>query len=122
MKEYENKIKRLEHEFGESNFNSDELVSSEYRAEINRKYNEKQSIFTIDSVLYQLKPNIRIMVKELCYNCKIEVIIAIIALYVWKTRYHHLREEQTVLWKTYDLSWKKYGLVIRNLLQKTREK
>ena len=46
-----NRINKLKYEFGESNLNSKEIVSSEYRREINRKYKEKQDIFIIDSVL-----------------------------------------------------------------------
>ena len=37
-----NRINKLKYEFGESNLNSKEIVSSEYRREINRKYKEKQ--------------------------------------------------------------------------------
>lgn len=129
-----NRVKWLQHEFGETNLNSLEIVSKPYRKEINRKYKEKQDIFIIDTVLNELQPNIRQMVKnevysicnsfvlkELCYNCKIEVIIAIITLYVWKTRYKKLREEQTRLWRIYDLTWQKYALIIGNILRKTRE-
>lgn len=134
MSYQENRIKRLEYEFGDSNLNSKELVSSTYRSKIDKRYREKQDIFIIDSVLNLLEPNVQKMVKrevyqicnqfrlkELCYNCKIEVIIAIIILYVWKNRYDGLREEQTGLWKKYDLTYRKYALVMRRLLQKTRE-
>lgn len=129
-----NRINKLKYEFGESNLNSKEIVSSEYRREINKKYKEKQDIFIIDSVLCQLDNHVRKMIKEevynicnsfrlkeLCYNCKIEVIISIIILYVWKSRYSQLREDRTALWKKYDLTWKKYGLIIGNILRKTRE-
>lgn len=135
MNKYErNRLERLEYEFRETNLNSQEIVSPTYRKQINKKYKEKQDIFIIDSVLNELQPNVAKMVKkevysicnsfvlkELCYNCKIEVIIAIIILYVWKTRYKKLREEQTRLWRVYDLTWQKYGLIVRNMLQKTRE-
>lgn len=129
-----NSIKKLEFEFGETNLNSEELVSDEYRKKINKKYYDKQSIFIIDSVLALLEPNIRKMIKkevyqicntfrlkDLCYNCKIEVIIAVICLYVWKTRYKQLRVEQTRLWNKYEITWRKYALIISNILQKTRE-
>ena len=134
MSYQKNRIKKLEYEFGESNLNSKEVVSSTYRREIDKKYKEKQDIFIIDSVLNNLEPNVQRMIKkevyqmcnsfrlkDLCYNCKIEVIIAIIILYVWKTRYDGLREEQTRLWRKYDLTYRKYALVLRKLLQKTRE-
>ena len=129
-----NRLKHLEYEYGETNLNSDEIVSKAYRSQINRKYKEKQDIFIIDSVLYQLDPNVQKMIKtevyqicnnvrfkELCYNCAIEEIIACIILYVWKTRHKKLREEQTGLWRKYNLSWRKYALVLGRLLQKTRE-
>ena len=129
-----NRIKRLEYEFGETNFNSDEIVSPIYRSKINKKYKEKQDIFIIDSVLLQLEPNVQKMIKrevyqicnsvrfkDLCYNCKIEEIIAMIVLYVWKTRHRKLREDQTGLWRKYNLNWRKYAMVLGRLLQKSRE-
>lgn len=135
MNKYErNRLERLEYEFGETNLNSQEIVSSAYRKEINRKYKEKQDIFIIDSVLNELRPNVAKMIKkevysicnsfvlkELCYNCKIEVIIAIIILYVWGTRHKTLREDKTRIWNVYGLTWKKYALIVGKMLQKTRE-
>ena len=59
-----NRINKLKYEFGESNLNSKEIVSSEYRREINKKYKEKQDIFIIDSVLCQLDNHVRKMIKE----------------------------------------------------------
>ena len=132
---YEKKIRRLEYEYGESNLNSRELVSPTYRKKINKKYYDKQNIFIIDGVLAELEPNVMRMIKkevyqicnsvvlkELCYNCKIEAIIAAIILYVWRTRHKQLRVEQTKLWKKYDLDWRKYALIMSRLLQKTRER
>ncbi|MEE1227210.1 MAG: hypothetical protein UHM08_08935 [Bacteroidales bacterium] len=134
MSYQENRINRLQYEFGESNLNSKELVSPVYRSKIDKKYKEKQDIFIIDSVLNLLEPNVQKMIKkevyqicnqfrlkDLCYNCKIEVIIAVIILYVWKNRHEKLREEQTGLWKKYNITYKKYALILRRLLQKTRE-
>lgn len=133
--DYERRIQKLEYEFGETNLNSQELVSPTYRKKINRRYYEKQNIFIIDGVLAELEPHVMRMIKqevyqicnsvrlkELCYNCKIEAIIAMVILYVWKTRHQKLRIEQTRLWKKYDLTWRKYALVLGKLLQKTREK
>ena len=129
-----NRLKHLEYEYGETNLNSKEIVSSAYRSEINKKYKAKQDIFIIDGVLYQLDPHVQKMIKkevyqicnsvrfkDLCYNCKVEQIIAAIILYVWKTRHKTLREDQTRLWNKYNLSWKKYALILSRLLQKTRE-
>ena len=129
-----NRLRYLEYEFGETNLNSQEIVSKEYRSEINKKYKAKQDIFIIDSVLNLLQPHVAKMIKkevyaicnsfvlkELCYNCKVEVIIAIIILYVWKSRYKQLREEQTKIWKHYNLTWRKYALILGNILRKTRE-
>ena len=129
-----NRLKHLQYEYGETNLNSKEIVSATYRSEINRKYKAKQDIFIIDSVLSQLEPNVQRMIKEevyqicnnvrfkdLCYNCPIEQIITVIILYVWKTRHKTLREDQSRLWSKYDLSWRKYALVLGRLLQKTRE-
>lgn len=129
-----NRLEKLVYEFGETNLNSDEIVSPTYRKEINKKYHEKQNIYIIDSVLNLLDPSVHKMIKDevyqicnsfrlkdLCYNCKIEVIIAVIILYVWKTRHSKLREEQTKLWKHYDLSYRKYALILGNILRKTRE-
>ena len=129
------RIERLIYEYGETNLNSQEEVSKEFRKEINRKYYDKQNTFVIDGVLNELDPHIRkivkdevqeichsVKLKELCWNCKIEVIIAIIILYVWRSRYKKLRVEQTGLWRKYDLTWRKYALIMENLLRKTREK
>lgn len=132
---YEKRIKRLQYEYGESNLNSRELVSPTYRKQINKKYYDKQNIFIIDGVLAELDPNVMRMIKkevyqicnsvvlkELCHNCKIEVIISAIILYVWRTRRKQLRIEQTKLWKKYELDWRKYALIMSRLLQKTRER
>ena len=129
-----NRINRLKYEFGETNLNSDEIVSAVYRKEINKKYYNKQNFFIIDSVLADLDNHVRKMVKvevydickkvrfkDLCHTCKVEQIIAIIILYVWKTRHAKLREDQTGLWKKYDITYKKYALVLGRLLQKSRE-
>ncbi len=129
-----NRVKHLEYEYGETNLNSNEIVSKSYRSKINKKYKEKQDIFIIDGVLCQVDPHVQKMVKtevyqicnsvrfkDLCYNCPIEEIIAFIILYVWKTRHKKLREEQTGLWKKYNLTWRRYALVLNRLLQKTRE-
>ena len=133
--DYKKRIKKLEYEFGETNLNSQELVSPTYRKEINKKYYKKQNVFIIDGVLSELEPNVRKMLKtevyqicnsfrlkELCWNCKVEAIIATIILYVWKTRHKKLRIEQTRLWKKYDLSWRRYALIMSRLLQETRAK
>lgn len=129
-----NRLNYLSKEYSETNLNSKELVSPAYRSNINRNYKEKQDIFMIDSVLALIQPHVMKMVKEevyqicnsfvlkeLCYNCKIEVIISVIILYVWKTRYKSLKEERTALWRKYDLNWKKYSLIVGNILRKTRE-
>lgn len=129
-----NRLNYLSNEFSETNLNSKELVSPTYRSQINKNYKEKQDIFIIDSVLALVQPNVMRMVKEevyqicnsfvlkeLCYNCKIEVIISIIILYVWKSRYKGLKEERTALWRKYELNWKTYCLIISNILRKTRE-
>ena len=129
-----NRLDYLSNEFSESNMNSKEIISPTLRSEINKKYKEKQDTFDIDRVLNLTKPYVQKMVKEevyqicnsfqlveLCYNCKIEVIISVIILYVWKRRNSHLKEEQTVLWRKYRLTWRKYGLIVGRLLEKTRE-
>lgn len=129
-----NRIKKLQYRYGESNMHCKEIVSPSYKSKIDKKYKDKQDIFIIDGVLTNLDNNVRKMIKkevyqicntfrlkDLCYNCKIEVIIAIIALYVWKTRHSSLREDQTRIWRVYELTYKKYALVLGKLLQKTRE-
>ena len=129
-----NRLNYLSKEFSETNLNSKEIVSPAFRSKINKNYKEKQDIFLIDSVLALVQPYVMRMVKEevyqicnsfilkdLCHTCKIEAIISVIILYVWRCRDKTLREERTSLWKQYNLTWKQYSLIVSNILRKTRE-
>ena len=51
----------------------------------------------------------------------IGAIIAIIILYVQRTRNSNYRIERTGLWRKYDITWLKYSLIIERLLKWTRE-
>ena len=128
------RIRKLEQRYSEYNFAKDEIVSPEYRKTINQKYRKTEQRNHINSVLTEVHEGVRIKVKnevheifknitvkELCYNCKFELIVAVVILYVWKIHYPKLREETTKIWNKYDVTWRKYALIMRKLLLLQRE-
>lgn len=133
MTDYEKKIKNLERRFSENNVNIGECLSKDTRKQINRNYYKKQQKRTVDGILNEIKN--RNSIKEevhdiidetpldkLCGNCKEEVIIATIIIYCLKIRNTSYQVEKSNLWKDYNLTWKKYALIISRLLQQTRAK
>lgn len=128
------RIEKLQRRFSETNIAKDEIISPTYRAKINRNTRANERIRMVDDVLTLVREEIRIKIKEevyyfvknyrlkeLCSTCSIEEIIAVLCLYSWRSYNYKLKEEETKLWKTYNLSWKLYSRVISNLLRKTRE-
>ena len=129
-----NRINYLNKEYTETHLNSQELVSSEYKSETNRKYYDREQIRMVDDVIYtfpdytanRLKKEVyyickNFRLKELGSNYKIDSIIAAITLFVWKSHNKRLIINNNSLWKKYNLSWECYAKIITNLLIKTRE-
>ena len=132
MSEYSNRIKNLEKKYSETNISRDEILSTDTVRKINGKYNKNQQKRRVDVILNNVKNKDSIkeevydiignvQLKSLCKNCPEEQIIAIIILYVQRTRNTNYRVDRTKLWKEYDLSWLKYSLILERLLKFTRE-
>lgn len=129
---YEKRIEMLEKRFSETNVAKDEVLSTESIRKINRTYDKNQQKRRVEAILNNVKNKDSIkdevlditknvMLKDLCKNCKEEMIIAAIILYVQRTRNSQYRINRTALWKKYKLDWLKYGLIIERLLKWTRE-
>lgn len=129
-----NRITYLSKEYNETHLNSQELVSSKFKSDTNKKYYDREQIKIVDDVLYTissftanlLKEQVYYIVKhfrlkELCSRCKTEVIVACIVIFVWKGFNKRLIIDDNRLWREYGLSWEVYGRVMDNLLRKTRE-
>lgn len=130
--EYKKRIKILEKRFSETNVAKDEVLSNDTKKQINHKYYKHQQKRLTDAILNNVKNKDSIKeevqdiveenrLKDLCKNCKEEVIIAIIILYCLKTRNPRYHIEQSKLWKQYNITWQKYSLIVGRLLEKTRE-
>lgn len=128
---YKNRIKNLERKYSETNVARQECLSKDRISKINKKYNKNQQRRRVDALLNNVKNKDSIKrevhdivrsntLKDLCYNCKEEQIIAVIILYVQRTRNSRFRIEKTGLWKRYDLSWRRYGLIVERLLESER--
>ena len=128
---YKNRIKSLEKKYSETNVARQECLSKDRISKINKKYNKNQQRRRVDALLNNVKNKDSIKrevhdivrsntLKDLCYNCKEEQIIAVIILYVQRTRNSRFRIEKTGLWKRYDLSWRRYGLIVERLLESER--
>lgn len=129
---YKTDILNLEKKYSETNVSQGEALSNETKKRINQNYNRNQQKRRVDAILNNVKNKdslkeevhdiIRtVNLKELCKNCKEEVIIAVIILYVQKSRNSEFRVNRTRLWREYDLTWLKYSLILERLLQQTRE-
>lgn len=129
---YRNDIINLEKKYSETNVSQGEVLSNETKKRINQNYNRNQQKRRVDAILNNVKNKdslkeevhdiIRtVNLKELCKNCKEEVIIAVIILYVQKSRNSEFRVNRTRLWREYKLTWLKYSLILERLLQQTRE-
>lgn len=129
---YSEDIKKLEKRYSETNIGKGEVLNTDTIRRINKKYNRNQQRRRVDAILNNVKNKDSIKgevhsivkdveLKSLCYNCREEQIIAVIILYVQRTRNSRYRIDRTGLWGEYDLSWLKYSLIIERLLKWTRE-
>ena len=128
----ERRIKYLEKKYSETNVAKGELLSPSTIKRINKNYNQNQKRRRVDAILNNVKNKDTIKdevhnivdntsLKSLCYNCSEEQIIAVVILYVSKTRVKGYRIDRTKLWNEYNLNWQRYGLIISNLLKDVRE-
>ena len=129
---YKTDIVNLEKKYSETNVSQGEVLSNETKKRINKNYNRNQQKRRVDAILNNVKNKdslkeevhdiIRnVNLKDLCKNCKEEVIIAVIILYVQKSRNSDFRVNRTALWREYELDWLKYSLILERLLKQTRE-
>lgn len=126
------RIKNLEKKYSETNIAPHEVVSPSFRQQINKNYYDNQQRRLVDAVLNEI-PNksavkeevhdivANVTLKDLCRTCKEEMIISVIILYCLKNYYKDFRVERHRLWSEYDITWRKYGLILGNLLKITRE-
>ena len=130
---YDKHIQNLEKRHSETNIGKDEVLFPSTISKINQTYNKNQQKRRVDAILNNVrnKNSIKeevheiigdVKLKTLCYNCPEEQIIAIIILYVQRTRNPKQRIDRTKLWKEYDITWLKYSLILERLLKFTREK
>lgn len=129
---YSNRIRNLERKYSETNVSKGEVLNTDTIRKINKTYNKNQQKRRVDAILNNIrnKDSIKeevhdiirnVELKSLCWNCREEQIIAIIILYVQRTRNNKYRVDRTSLWREYELSWLKYSLIIERLLKWTRE-
>lgn len=129
---YRNRIRTLEKRYSNTNVAKDESLLPSTISQINRNYNKNQQKRRVDGLLNSVKNKDSIKeevhdivrnvkLKSLCYNCPEEQIIAIIILYVQRTRNTRFRVDKTALWNEYEVTWTKYSLIIERLLKWTRE-
>lgn len=130
---YDKHIANLEKRHSETNIGKDEALFPSTISKINQTYNKNQQKRRVDAILNNVrnKDSIKeevheiigdVKLKTLCYNCSEEQIIAIIILYVQRTRNPKYRIDRTRFWKEYDITWLKYSLILERLLRFTREK
>lgn len=128
---YENHILKLQKKYSKTNFQKGEVLVKT-RPEINKEYYNNQQRRVVDTVLNNVKQRDSIKeevhnivkefpLKDLCKNCKEEVIISVIILYCCKVRDSRFMVERSKLWNKYSLTWQKYSLILGRLLQKHRE-
>lgn len=129
---YKTRIKRLERKYSERNIAEGEELSKDMTRKIKQNYYKKQQKRTIDGILNDVKNKDSIKhevhdiiddygVRELCKNCKEEVIIVCIILYCLKTRNPNRDVSTYHIWNKYEITWQKYSLILARLLQKARE-
>ena len=130
--DYGQRIKILERKYSETNVAKDEVLNKDTISEINKNYNKKLRKRSVDSILSQvnnrdsIKKEVHDIVddyglKELCKNCKEELIISCIILYVSKARNNNFRINKSPLWDRYKITWQKYSLIVSRLAIKARE-
>lgn len=129
---YQKRIENLEKKYSETNISKGEMLFPSTIRKINKTYDKNQQKRRVDAILNNVKnkDSIKkevhditknITLKDLCKNCKEETIIAVIILYVQRTRNPQYRINRTGLWVKYDVTWLKYSLIIERLLKWTRE-
>ena len=122
---YGKRIKYLEKKYSETHLAKDEMLFPDTISRMRKTYNKNQQKRRVDTILNNVKNKDSIKaevhdiisdveLKSLCRNCKEEQIIAIIILYVQRSRNTSYRIERTALWR-------EYGLIIERLLKWTRE-
>ncbi len=129
-----NRVSYLTNEYSSTHLNSDEIVSPSYKKKINKNYLDTERYKMVDDVLYTLpsytasllKKEVYYIVKnyrlkELCSRCKMETIIAVIVLFVWRDYNKRLVINNNKIWQKYNLTWEIYAKILDNLLRKTRE-
>ena len=128
---YKNRIKNLEKKYSQTNVSKGEHLNKSTISKINKEYYKNQQKRRVDAILNNVKNKDSIKeevheivkyntLKELCYNCKEETIIAAIILYVQHNRNRKYRIELTGLWANYNLTWRKYSVIIERLLMNER--
>lgn len=127
------RIKHLEKKYSSTNVAMGEMLPKSTIKRINKKYNDNQKRRRVDGILNKVKNRDSIKeevhqivadipLKSLCYNCKEELVIAAIILYVSKSRIKGYRIDRTALWNEYNLDWQKYALIVTNLAKESRKR
>lgn len=127
------RINQLIKKYSETNIAKGEVLPKQTIKRINKNYNDNQKRRRVDGILNKVKNRDSIKeevhqivadipLKSLCYNCKEELVIAAIILYVSKTRIKGYRIDRTALWNEYNLDWQKYALIVTNLAKESRKK
>ena len=136
-------MKKKSHSYNRANYllkrytpnhiTTNECVSKEYKAKVDKRIYQNRQFRQIESILNEINnPNlVRDDVhyicneidnlKTLCRRCTIEQIIVTIILYCQRQYNNRLEEERTKIWKKYELSWKLYSRIIARLLSETRK-
>lgn len=131
MNDKERRIKYLERKYSETNVGIGEELFTPTIKRINKNYYSNQKRRFVDGILNEVKNRNSIKEEvhqicmsfdfnEICRTCKNEEIVAVIILYVLKTRNTRYHVERTGLWNRYELTWKKYSLILLRLLEHTR--
>lgn len=129
---YNKRIKYLEKKYSETHLAKDEKLFPDTIRQMRKTYNKNQQKRRVDTILNNVKNKDSIKaevhdiignveLKSLCRNCKEEQIIAVIILYVQRSRNTSYRIERTALWREHELDWLKYSLIMERLLKWTRE-
>lgn len=130
---YKNRIEYLEKKYSETNIAKGEILQPETIRRINKNWYDNQQRRKVDAILNNVKNKDSIKeevhqiivevpsLKYLCQNCKEELIISVIILYVQKTRNKDYRIDRSALWNKYNITWRKYSLIIEKLLSVTRK-
>ena len=128
-----NRVEYLLNRYTATHITTNECVSKEYKAKVDKTRHENSKRIQIEYLLNEInnphtvRDEVHDICKEignlkiLCRTCKVEQIIAVIILYVQRIHNNKIAEEKTRLWNHYDLSWKLYSRIIARLLVETRK-